>query len=48
MNSYHMLQGTQLGKEMDEKWAAQAVDKRTNIRNYAEDALSNEDSQGLK
>ena len=47
MSSYHMLEGTEEGKRKDEEWAASALDKRTNIRNYRSDAeaVSNDESK---
>merc|ERR1712142_840856 len=46
MNQYHMLQGTELAKEMDTEWAQKATEKRTNVRDFREDANTGQDSPG--
>jgi len=51
MNDYARLRGTAAGRkeaqQMDEQWAADALKKKTNIRDYREDSLTDKDSPGL-
>ena len=47
MNDYNLLKDTELGKELDEKWAKDALNKKTNVRDFREDALTDKDSPGL-
>ena len=47
MNDYNLIKDTKLGQELDKKWAADALNKKTNVRDFKEDAQTEQDSPGL-
>ena len=47
VNDYNLIRDTPLGQEMDQQWARDALNKKTNVRDFREDAVTDKDSPGL-